>query len=100
MPRVWLLAYDVSAGASRRRVAQQLLDVGLRRQRSVFAVPAAGRDVRRLVERLADHLAAGDHLLALPLCARCQVYERGTALEPYGFAGSAPTLLAGGGPSW
>ncbi len=47
MPRVWLLAYDVSASGSRRRVAQQLLDVGLR-----------------------------------------------------GFAGSAPTLLAGGGPSW
>lgn len=48
----WVIAYDISDGRRRARVARRLERAGIRVQKSVFLVRMSRRELKRLVREL------------------------------------------------
>ena len=66
-----VIAYDVSSGRRRRRIAAALADVGVRLQRSLVECDLEQPALEDLCRRLAAELGATDRLAVYPACAAC-----------------------------
>jgi CRISPR-associated protein Cas2 len=75
MPRTprmhYIIAYDITDDANRTRLSHLLLDYGERVQKSVFEADLDAEDVKEILKRAANYLAAGDSLRLYPQCKTC-----------------------------
>lgn len=71
-----VLTYDISADASRQRVAEFLLGYGRRVQKSVFEADLSPGEVQAICSAVQKWLAKTDSFRVYPLCASCAARER------------------------
>ncbi len=69
--RTWLIFYDVSDDRRRRRVAEILLNYGVRKQLSVFECRFTATIAAEVRERVRAELDSGDRVHWVPLCHDC-----------------------------
>lgn len=69
----YIISYDIPDDKRRNKVARALMDMGERRQYSVFECNLTPRQHRELWDKLADIIdTQEDSILCFPLCGRCQ----------------------------
>lgn len=77
----WVVTFDVSSNAGRRAVNRLLAGYGPRVLYTVYEIGADRAELDRILDRAGEHLRPGDHLLAVPQCARCRLACRGGTIE-------------------
>jgi CRISPR-associated protein Cas2 len=83
MAACWLVTYDISDDDRRRGVAERCEHMGHRVQQSVFLCTVSEHRIDRLVRSLRGVLnPATDHVMIVPLCARCQAGEEHHGIPP------------------
>ena len=70
----------MSSDADRHKIHQLLGRYGIRILYTAYEIEVTG-DSGILFARLADHIKSGDHLLAIPLCERCECSTHGDTIE-------------------
>jgi CRISPR/Cas system-associated endoribonuclease Cas2 len=80
-PVPWVITFDISAGAGRRAANRLLAGYGPRVLNTVYEIGANPPELDRILARASEHLRPGDHLLAMPQCARCRSAHRGGSAE-------------------
>jgi CRISPR-associated protein Cas2 len=77
----WVVTFDVSANADRRAINRLLAGYGPRVLYTVYEIGADRAELDRILDRAGEHLRPGDHLLAVPHCARCRSVHLGGTVE-------------------
>lgn len=77
----WLLAYDISDERHRRRCRRTLRGLAEGYQKSVFEVQARPKDVRAVLETLAEPLEGHDSLLAARVLPFSHAWQLGTGVQ-------------------
>ncbi|WP_239331885.1 CRISPR-associated endonuclease Cas2 [Frankia sp. CiP3] len=67
----YVVTFDISSDAYRRRVGSVLERNGPRILRSVYDIEIPAPRLERLTDRLVDLIETGDHVLVLPYCTDC-----------------------------
>ena len=79
----YVIAYDVVKDSSRTKLANILLDYGIRVQKSVFEADLTREDVKEILQKVSKYIEAEDSLCLYPLCKSCSsaVQAVGTRME-------------------
>lgn len=77
----WTVTFDVASDARRRAVNRLLAGYGPRVLYTVYEIGAGVAELDEIVRRAGEQLRPGDHLLALPNCARCRAAHRSGTVE-------------------
>jgi CRISPR/Cas system-associated endoribonuclease Cas2 len=77
----WIITYDISSDPHRTAVGHILGRHGIRTLYTVHQIAADTAILDGIIEQIRPHVASGDHLLALPVCADCRQARIGTTIE-------------------
>lgn len=83
MRQPWLIAYDISDPALRRRALQMIAAQAVARQKSAFECWFGPAELQALRQRLRALVQSGDHLLISRLDSRATTHRLGVAPPPH-----------------
>ncbi|WP_165485666.1 CRISPR-associated endonuclease Cas2 [Protofrankia symbiont of Coriaria ruscifolia] len=81
-PRLgYVVTFDISCDAYRRRVGKVLEKYGPRILHSVYDIDVPSARMGRFTDRLIDMVEPRDHILVLPYCADCRFSWAGMPMD-------------------